>query len=598
MKTKSRESIKGQIMSGYRLIIIIMLMLALIIMACLLWIRYDYVNSVQSQTNRNSIQSAIAGHYEWLNALSDSLQTGKTFTGSLDSSQCSFGKWQAGASGADLKDPAIRQALENVYKPHKMIHDLAAEILELDKSNPQAAYARYIQEIKPQTELVIGQLGVMDSGYEDIAQNASQDLFSLLTVTVGFNIAVTLIVSVFAYRYASRLSYRISAPITAVTDWAVKLSMGIEEIEFHPALLDENKDNEIGTMIRAFSSMAGNIRENVEVIKRVAEGDMTAFVRIRSSEDSLGKNLYRMVQSNDLLFHDIVNTAHTVAVGAQQISDSSQTLAESASVQSSAVEELSATIQHASALITLNHEKSAKAMQITSRIQSDSVLSQEKLALLLQAVEEIRLSSERISKVIKSIENIAFETNILALNASVEAARAGDAGEGFSVVANEVRTLAQKSAEAARESRELIVKTIEDVRGGSVIAGEASEVFNLIMEELAEIVQITHEVSDASGEQLEGIGRVNEEIRRISQTTASNAAVSEEAAASSEEMRGHADILRQAISAFRLRERLPGQAYIPPEKRDDPGFVSHANEAYHKAKQAGSPGNEYIEPME
>lgn len=593
-----KNSIKEQILSGYRLIIILMVFLAATILGSLLMIRSDYSRTMRNQENRNSIQSAIASHYEWLNKLSDSLQTGKDFSGSLDPASCSFGRWQAGVSDTDLQNPSIRQALDSAIAPHEMIHTLAGELLDLSKTDREAAYEKYSLEIKPQTDAVIKQLGIMDTGYGEIAREASQQLFHLLTLTAVFNFAVTAIAAAFSYRYAHRLSHRISAPIAAVTDRAVKLSKGIEDIEFQPELLEENKNNEIGSMIRSFTAMADNIRDNVEVIKRVAEGDMTAFVRIRSSKDSLGKNLYRMVQSNDLLFHDIVNTAHTVAVGAQQISDSSQTLAQSVSVQASSVADLSSTIQHASDLIARNNEKTTKAMEITGRIQSDSALSQEKLSLLLQSVENIRISSEQISTVIASIENIAFETNILALNANVEAARAGEAGKGFSVVADEVRSLAQKSAEAASESRELIIKTIGDVRDGSGIAKDAAGVFNLIMDELAEIIQITKEVSDASTEQLEGIEKVKMEIGRISQTTSSNAAISQEAAAASQEMQGHAEILRKEISTFQLRDRQPGKAYIPPEKRNDPGFISYANEAYKKAKKAGVPGHEYIEPVD
>lgn len=590
------KGIRAQIMDGYKVIIALMVFLTAVTIISLICIRGFYTDTIRSQENRSSIQTAIAGHYQWLDMLSGSLQTGEPFTGSLDPAACSFGKWMAGVDEADLEDSQVRSALESASSPHDMIHSTARELLDLAKTDRTTAYARYESEIRPQTALVLEQLGIMDQGYARQSRSASVRLYTMLTFTAASIVLLTVAAAVFASVYARRLSARIARPIAAVAEWAQRLALGMENLEFDQSIVEENKGSEVGAMIEAFEEMASSVRDNVAVIRRVADGDMTAFVTIRSSYDSLGKNLYRMVQSNDILFNEIVQVAHTVATGSEEIVKASHALAESASIQAGAVEDLSETVNRASSLITLNTEKAREARRITDRIREDASSSEEKFGRLLDAVERIRTASESIAGVIKSIEDIAFETNILALNASIEAARAGEAGKGFAVVADEVRSLAGKSGEAARESRQFIEESIQRTNDGSAIAADASEMFNAIMEEISQIVEISRQVAESSEEQLLGIEQVNKEIGRISQAASGNAAISQESAAASREMSGNAELLRKAMAKFNLRQRRPDEPFIPPEKRNDPEFIRHAEDAYNVARKTGKYGHEYIDP--
>lgn len=591
------KGIRAQVMAGYRMIIGLMLLLAVIILACLLMIRADYSRSARSQGNRSSIQTAIAGHYQWLDLLNNSLQTGQEFSGGLDPTACSFGKWMAGIDGRDLKDGSIKNALSAASAPHETIHATARELLELAKSDPQEAYRRYESQIRPQTAIVLEQLSIMDAGYEKETAAATRGLSMMMTVTASVIVLLTLLAAGFATRYARQLAGRIAKPIIAVADWAKRLALGMDELDFKGCEeFGLTEENEVGAMIRAFEKMVASIQQNVSVIQRVASGDMTAFVNIRSSRDSLGKNLYRLVQSNDLLFNEIVQVAHTVATGSEEIAKASQSLAESASVQAGAVQDLSETVAKASGLISKNNERTQQARMITEQISGDAAESERKMEQMVEAVEGIRAASERIATVIKSIEDIAFETSILALNASIEAARAGEAGKGFAVVAEEVRSLAAKSAEAAKESREFIVEAISRTQEGDEIATEASGMFRKILNEIGQIVESSKEVSESSLEQLEGIEQIKAEIARISESAAGNAEISEESAASSEEMQGNADLLRQAMGRFNLRERRPDRPYIPPEKANDQDFIRCATEAYEQARKNGRAGNEYIDP--
>ena len=205
------------------------------------------------------------------------------------------------------------------------------------------------------------------------------------------------------------------------------------------------------------------------------------------------------------------------------------------------------------------------------------------MAQLVQSVDDINESSHKIANVIKLIDNIAFQTNILALNAAVEAARAGEAGKGFAVVADEVRMLALKSAEAANDSKSLIEATIQATEDGSKISAEAFETFQHIVNDLDQITGIVANMADSSARQENAISNIHTQIERIQNSITSNAAVSEEAVATSNEMRDDAKLLEDEMNRFNLRQRQMGQAYIPPEKRGDQEFIREANANYQKA---------------
>ena len=315
---------------------------------------------------------------------------------------------------------------------------------------------------------------------------------------------------------------------------------------------------------------------------------MTVFVDIRSSKDTLGKNLYRMVQSNDALFSEILKVAHKVAEGSTYIANVSHDLADSAHVQAQTVNDLSSSIDDASNLITKSSEHK-EANEIGVQIGE----SNEKMNVLAQSVEEMKTASQKVSQVIKNIDDIAFQTNILALNASVEAARAGESGKGFAVVANEVRELALKSTDAAEKSKALIENTINKAVMGSKISVEALRMFEIIVDEINNITSIIQEESSSSMEQLKCLEEIRTNISSIMRETANNVDISKNSANSSKEMQKNADMLKNEMHKFNLRQRQPGKAYIPPEKATDPEFIRVANENYRHAQETGQYNYDY-----
>lgn len=385
-------------------------------------------------------------------------------------------------------------------------------------------------------------------------------------------------------KVAKKIGKSIADPVNAVAEWATELAVGTDDIDFDNVT---TSFNEINKMIEAFRVMAKGIEENVHVVQRVAEGDMTAFVNIRSSNDSLSKSLYKMVQTNDLMFNEITQIAQEVAGGSNDIANASSSLANNCTQQIHSISDFKEAVSETVKLINENVDRIGKSKELSTTMKDEVAISSEKMEQLLKAMEDISESSNKIFAVIKTIEDIAEQTNLLALNAAIEAARAGEAGKGFAVVASEVGGLASQSAKAVVESRQLIEDTIQKANIGNDITNETSETFHKIVESLDVIYKFNDEMNEVGQMQKKQMDVIEKDINEISDAVDNNAAISEETAASCAVLNENADKLRQAMSKFNLRKREPGKAYIPLEKQGDEEFKRMAQHNYEEAVKAG-----------
>ena len=270
--------------------------------------------------------------------------------------------------------------------------------------------------------------------------------------------------------------------------------------------------------------------------------------------EQIRKSVNLIINNLNILTKDIIVSSEKVSAGSKQISESSISLAEGATKQAEAVEELNSNIKLISEQASNNAKNSEKANELALQAKNSANDGSNQMDSMLVAMEEINTASNSISNIIKVIDDIAFQTNILALNAAVEAARAGEHGKGFAVVAEEVRNLAGRSQQAAKETTELIESSVEKVAEGSKIANNTAESLISIVNQIEEISSLIDLSTKSSKEQEKSIEEVTIGIQQIATVTQNNTATSEESAAASQELAMQAEIFYSSVSDFKLKE--------------------------------------------
>ncbi|MEA4806425.1 methyl-accepting chemotaxis protein [Acetobacterium wieringae] len=268
---------------------------------------------------------------------------------------------------------------------------------------------------------------------------------------------------------------------------------------------------------------------------------------------AIKKALNQIAASLSTTLYDINVAASQVDIGAQQISDSGQALSHGTTEQASSIQELTASIEEVAAETKRNAQNANEANELAINVRSNAEVGNTQMVKMVAAMSEINDSSHNISKIIKVIDDIAFQTNILALNAAVEAARAGQHGKGFAVVAEEVRTLAARSAEAAKETTGLIEGSIDKVEVGTKIADETALGLAEILKQIEKVTDLVGRIARASNDQASEIAQINQGIEAVSQVVQTNSATAEQSAAASEELSGQAEMLKQMVDAFKLK---------------------------------------------
>ncbi len=438
------------------------------------------------------------------------------------------------SKAVEMQETVISMAETDMLKAQKMLLDeyqpmveeAVDTLIQISKMVEEGADADYLETVKLQELLVVAQLG--------LAAGA---------------LIITMILSIY-------LTGAITRPLRELEKSSGKIVKG----DFDISVTYKSKD-ELGSLAEAFRNMTvileAVISDASMVLGEMADGNFDvrtqAEERYVGSFQSLLLSIRKLNRGLSSTLGQINQSADQVAAGSSQVSDGAQALSQGATQQAAAVEELAATIAGISQQVKETAENAAEARKQSSTAGDEMEECNNQMRDMMAAMEEITRTSNQIGKIIKTIEDIAFQTNILALNASVEASRAGAAGKGFAVVADEVRNLASKSSEASQNTAELIENSINAVARGTQIADSTAQSLLKVVEEVRVASDKVEKIADAAKEQASAIEQVTMGVDQISSVVQTNSATAEESAAASQELSSQAEVLKGLVAKFILR---------------------------------------------
>ena len=391
-------------------------------------------------------------------------------------------------------------------------------------------------------------------GWEYCAVAPISEMTSSIWVTVivlGLSSLLCIILGIF---FSLAVANSIANPITKVCGRLTMLASGdlhtenvIVEAKDETGLLASSLNNTV-------TSLQTYIREITRVLYEVSQGNMLVKTNTEFVGDfvPIGNALSAITESLNEVLLEINRSAEHVANNSEQVSDGAMSLAQGATEQAASVEEIAGTINNISDHVKQNAAYSAQTSESVGNVLSEIGISNNHMNEMVEAMTQINSSSSEIQKIIQLIEDITFQTNILSLNASVEAARAGSAGKGFAVVADEVGNLAGKSAEATKNSTQLIGQSIQQVENGKKVVDSAAGSLHRVVESAQKIADTIDHISQESQNQSQAIDKVTSSMDQISTVIQKNSAMAEESAAASKELSEQAQHMKELIDKFKI----------------------------------------------
>ena len=385
-------------------------------------------------------------------------------------------------------------------------------------------------------------------------KDAFASTYDMVKSNLLFSFVIAIIIIIFSMLFTKRMV----KPINQLTAVANKIADGDLNVS-----IDVQSNDEIGNVASSFKQTVARLKSYVDYIdeitktlNKISNGNLKfdlkyeyvgEFAKIKEALLNISKSM-----SNTI--NHIREASDQVSSGSDQVSSGAQALSQGATEQAASVEELSASIAEISNQVNINAQNSKLAFELSSEAKQEIAVGQEHMKNMISSMHEITDKSNEIGKIIKTIDDIAFQTNILALNAAVEAARAGAAGKGFAVVADEVRNLAQKCAEAAKNTTILIEGTVVAVEKGTIIADNTANSLSVIVDKTTKVDNNIEKITEASISQAESINQIMQGIEQISAVVQTNSATAEESAAASQELYAQAQTLKVLINKFKLQE--------------------------------------------
>lgn len=411
----------------------------------------------------------------------------------------------------------------------------------------------FVKEYAPILDEVNGVLNELNQAEEKAAEqqkiagdNAANFAWVMLAVVAVVSVLITVIVAL-----AIRKS--ILNPVKEIEGVYAQIAKGNMQ-----AQISYDSRDEIGSMassIRKTNSIIGSyIHDIAEKLTQMSQGDMRVNVNLDYIGDfaAIKQAMQNMASELNHTLLTINTAAEQVSTGSSQVASGAQALATGSTEQASSVEELSVSITKIAEQAAENSATVKVATEYVEQAGAGVNAGNQHMKQLTEAMEKIGSASNQIANITKVIEDIAFQTNILALNAAIEAARAGNAGKGFAVVADEVRNLAAKSAEAAKQTADLIQRSVATVAEGTQITSQTAQILQTVEEKAGMVNESIVKIHQASSEQAVAIEQIKQGLTQVSSVVQTNAATAEENSATSEEMSAQAATLRQEVGKFRL----------------------------------------------
>ena len=447
--------------------------------------------------------------------------------------------------------------IDSMYALSNQLVPLEEQAMEQVQAGRQANAIEYVYGADYST--AITKINALKEQFLETLNNRTlqevQGLNRSSTIIQILMILALLVVGVFQIISMRVIRRRILRPVIAVRDQMGEISQGNLSAEFQW----EGDTSEIGTLVASIHETKSELKKYIQDIDQnlaqMAQGNMDLSIgnEYRGEFLPIQDALRQILDALNDALRRINHTAGEVSTESQRMASGAQSLSDGAVQQASAVEELSAGIQDISHQVERTSGDAGKARKFSQDAEGQLKVCSEKMGALSTAIANISESSLQINGIIKTIEDISFQTNILALNASVEAARAGNAGKGFAVVANEVQLLAAKSAESAKNITDLIKESVRLIQYGTSLSEETEAALLKVVSSARQSTDLVDHIAESAEQQAETLRQLTEGMENISAVVQTNAATAEESASSACELSQQAEKLQAAVRHFRLR---------------------------------------------